>query len=319
MSEKFKVIYTDHGFKNIEIERSIIESANGDLIVAKCKIVEDVLATAAGADALLVQWAPVTAEVIKTLNRCKIIVRLGIGFDNVDIEAARKKDIPVCNVPDYCIDEVADHTLSMALSLARQLQNTDRRVRDGLWSIIPAAEMPAFREMTFATIGFGRIARAVHKRARHFSFKLAAYDKFVSGETMLEHGVSPINLDDLFEQGDIISLHCQLTSETKHLVNADRLKQMKPSSVLINTARGSLVDTAALAESLKSGEIAAAGLDVFEAEPLPKNQPIGSCENVLLTSHTAWYSESSVPELQKKAAEELVRGLQGKPLLNRVN
>lgn len=319
MNEKFKIVYTDHGFESIEIERGIIESANGNLIIAQCKTAEDVIEATADADALLVQWAPVTADVIDALRQCRVIVRMGIGFDNVDIEAARQKEIPVCNVPDYCINEVADHTLAMALSLARQLHITDRRVRDGSWNIIPARKMPAFHEMTFATVGFGRIARAVHQRARHFSFKLVAYDKFVSSESMLEQGVSFLNLDNLFEHGDIISLHCQLTDETAHLVNAARLQRMKPSSILINTARGALVDTVALAKALKSGDIAAAGVDVFETEPLPEKHPIRSCGNALLTSHTAWYSESSVPELQKKAAEELVRGLQGKPLQNQVN
>lgn len=319
MNEKFKIVYTDHGFESIEIERGIIESANGNLIIAQCKTAEDVIEATADADALLVQWAPVTADVIDALRQCRVIVRMGIGFDNVDIEAARQKEIPVCNVPDYCINEVADHTLAMALSLARQLHITDRRVRDGSWNIIPAGEMPAFHEMTFATVGFGRIARAVHQRARHFSFKLVAYDKFVSSESMLEQGVSFLNLDNLFEHGDIISLHCQLTDETAHLVNAARLQRMKPSSILINTARGLLVDTVALAKALKSGDIAAAGVDVFETEPLPEKHPIRSCGNALLTSHTAWYSESSVPELQKNAAEELVRGLQEKPLQNQVN
>ncbi|MCZ6673611.1 MAG: C-terminal binding protein [Verrucomicrobia bacterium] len=319
MNEKFKIVYTDHGFESIEIERGIIESANGNLIIAQCKTAEDVIEATADADALLVQWAPVTADVIDALRQCRVIVRMGIGFDNVDIEAARQKEIPVCNVPDYCINEVADHTLAMALSLARQLHITDRRVRDGSWNIIPAGKMPAFHEMTFATVGFGRIARAVHQRARHFSFKLVAYDKFVSSESMLEQGVSFLNLDNLFEHGDIISLHCQLTDETAHLVNAARLQRMKPSSILINTARGLLVDTVALAKALKSGDIAAAGVDVFETEPLPEKHPIRSCGNALLTSHTAWYSESSVPELQKNAAEELVRGLQEKPLQNQVN
>ncbi|MCG8604801.1 C-terminal binding protein [bacterium] len=319
MNERFKIVYTDHGFESIEIERDIIESANGDLIIAQCKTAEDVIEAAADADALLVQWAPVTADVIDALRQCKIIVRMGIGFDNVDVEAAHQKGIPVCNVPDYCINEVANHTLAMALSLARQLHITDRRVRDGSWSITPAGQMPAFHEMTFATVGFGRIATAVHQRARHFSFKLVAYDKFVSSESMLEHGVSFLNLDDLFDQGDIISLHCQLTDETKHLVNAARLQQMKPSAILINTARGALVDTVALANALRSGQLAGAGLDVFETEPLPAKHPIRSCGNALLTSHTAWFSERSVPELQKRAAEELVRGLYGKPLQSQVN
>lgn len=319
MNEKFKIVYTDYGFESIEIEQGIIESAGGELSTAQCKSEEEVIAATRGADALLVQWAPITAEVIRTLERCKIIVRLGIGYDNVDLNAAREKGIAVCNIPDYCIDEVADHTISMALSLARQLESTNRRVRAGDWKIIPPTKMPAFRTMTFATVGFGRIARAVHQRARAFGFKLAAYDKFVSSEAMAQEGVSFLNLDELFKQADVLALHCQLTDETKHLVNTARLKQMKSSAIFVNTARGALIDTNALATALNAGTVAAAGLDVFEIEPLPETHPLRSCENVLLTSHTAWYSESSVPELQKKAAEELVRGLLGKPLQNQVN
>ncbi len=319
MNEKFKIVYTDYGFESIEIEQGIIESAGGELSTAQCKSEEEVIAATRDADALLVQWAPITAEVIRTLERCKIIVRLGIGYDNVDLNAAREKGIAVCNIPDYCIDEVADHTISMALSLARQLESTNRRVRAGDWKIIPPAKMPAFRTMTFATVGFGRIARAVHNRARVFGFKLAAYDKFVSSEAMAQECVSFLNLDELFKQADVLALHCQLTDETKHLVNTARLQQMKSSAILVNTARGALIDTNALATALNAGTVAAAGLDVFETEPLPETHPLRSCENVLLTSHTAWYSESSVPELQKKAAEELVRGLLGKPLQNQVN
>ncbi len=319
MNEKLKIVYTDYGFESIEIERSIIEATDRELITAQCKTEEEVIAVARDTDALLVQWAPISAEVIRNLERCKIIVRLGIGYDNVDIVAAREKGIAVCNVPDYCIDEVADHTISLALSLARQLESTNKRVSSGVWNIIPPAKMPAFRTMTFATVGFGRIARAVHNRARTFGFKLAAYDKYVSSHTMEQESVTFLNLDELFEQADILALHCQLTDETKHLVNAARLQQMKSSAILVNTARGALIDTVALADALNRGTVAAAGLDVFETEPLPENHPLRSCKNALLTSHTAWYSESSVPELQKKAAEELMRGLQGKPLQNQVN
>lgn len=314
----FRVLYTDHGFPDVATERALVEAAGGDLVVAQCRTAEDVIEAAAGADALLVQWAPITAEVLATLDRCKVIVRLGIGVDNVDLAAARAHGVPVCNVPDYCLDEVADHTLALALSLARQLTALDARVRGGVWRITPDSPMPAFRAMTFATVGLGRIARAVLERARAFGFRLAAYDPLASDEAFRAAGADRLDLDDLVAEADILSLHCPLTDETRHLIDAERMRQMKPTAVLVNTARGGLIDTAALAEALEAGTIAAAGLDVFEAEPLPDDHPLQDCPNALLTSHVAWYSEQSVPRLQRKAAEEVVRALRGEPLLNPV-
>jgi len=314
----FRVLYTDHGFSDVATERALIEEAGGDLVVAQCRTAEDVIEAAEGADALLVQWAPITADVIATLDRCKVLVRLGIGVDNVDLAAARAHGVPVCNVPDYCLDEVADHTLALALSLARQLTALDARVRGGVWRITPDTPMPAFRAMTFATVGLGRIARAVLERARAFGFRLAAYDPLASDEVFGEAGVERLDLDTLVAEADILSLHCPLTDGTRHLVDAARLRQMKPTAVLVNTARGGLVDTAALAEALEDRTIAAAGLDVFETEPLPDEHPLQDCPNALLTSHVSWYSDQSVPMLQRKAAEEVVRALRGEPLLNPV-
>ena len=314
-----RVVYTDHGFPDVATEQALIEAAGGALAVAQCRTPEDVIAATAGADALIVQWAPITADVIGTLERCRVIVRLGIGVDNVDLAAARARGFPVCNVPDYCLDEVADHTLALALSLARQLVRIDRRVRAGTWRITPDAPMPAFRAMTFATVGFGRIARGVLERAEAFGFRLAAYDPLVPEEAFQRAGVERLELDALFAGADIVSLHCPLTAETRHLVNAERLRQMKPTAVLVNTARGGLVDTVALAEALADGTVAAAGLDVFETEPLPEEHPLRLCPNALLTSHVSWYSEQSVPRLQRKAAEEVVRALNGEPLLHPVH
>ena len=314
----FRVLYTDHGFSDVATERALIEEAGGDLVVAQCRTAEDVIEAAEGADALLVQWAPITADVIATLDRCKVLVRLGIGVDNVDLAAARAHGVPVCNVPDYCLDEVADHTLALALSLARQLTALDARVRGGVWRITPDTPMPAFRAMTFATVGLGRIARAVLERARAFGFRLAAYDPLASDEVFGEAGVERLDLDTLVAEADILSLHCPLTDGTRHLVDAARLRQMKPTAVLVNTARGGLVDTAALAEALEDRTIAAAGLDVFETEPLPDEHPLQDCPNALPTSHVSWYSDQSVPMLQRKAAEEVVRALRGEPLLNPV-
>lgn len=314
------VVITDHGFPDVELERRLIEGAGARLRVAQCRTGAQVIQAAEGADILLVQWAPVTADVIAALDGCRLIVRCGIGVDNVDLPAAKARGIPVCNVPDYGTEEVADHAVSLAVALARQLPMIDRRVREGLWKITPPAPMPAFNEMTFATAGLGRIARAVLRRAAGFGFQPAAFDPHVPDEAFATAGARRIgSVDQLFREADILSLHLPLNDQTRHLVNAQRLLEMKRHAVLVNTARGGLVDAAALANALNAGTIAAAGLDVFEQEPLPSNHPIRDCPNALLTSHVAWYSESSVPRLRRLAAEEVVRGLRGEPLKNQVN
>lgn len=313
------VFITDHGFPHVDQERKIITQAGASLHVAQCKTPEDVMAACRDADALLVQWAPITSDVIARLNRCRIIVRYGIGVDNVDLEAAAARNIPVCNVPDYCIDEVADHALALALSLTRRLPQTDAIVRQGTWKITPPSFFPAFRDTVFATAGLGRIARAVLERARGFGFQLAAYDSLVPAEAFAALGVRPLQLEEMFRHAGILSLHLPLTTETRHFVDRTRLSLMRRDAVIVNTARGGLIDGLALADALKEGAISGAGLDVFETEPLPADHPIRDVPNTILTSHTAWYSGGSVPELQRKAAEEIARGLKGQPLSHVVN
>lgn len=312
-----KVLITDYGFKNIDQETQIIAAAGFGITAAQCKTPEDVLQYGADAVALLVQWAPVNAAVIEGLKNCRVIVRYGIGVDNLDLEAAKKRGIIVCNVPDYCIAEVADHTVSLALALARQLTDTHTRTIAGDWKIIPPQPAPPFYEMNFATIGFGRIAREVLKRVTAFGFRKIAYDPYVNAETMKAEGVEYIDLDNLVRQADIISLHLPLSIQTHHLVNTKVLDKMKKGAILVNTSRGGLIDTVALAEKLQSGNLYA-GLDVFEQEPLAADHPLRQSEHVILTSHTAWYSERSVPTLQRMAAEELVRGLTTGVVNNRV-
>jgi D-3-phosphoglycerate dehydrogenase / 2-oxoglutarate reductase len=311
-----KVLITDFGFPNVEPEREVFAQAGIELVTAQCKTEDDVIAAADGCDALLVQWAPVREKVAASLPDCKLVVRYGIGVDNLDIPALKAHGKAVAYVPDYCIDEVADHALALALSLARQLHQTHARTLSGTWKITPPAPMPAFRQMTFATMGYGRIARAILDRARPFGFTLAAFDPFVQPESMMAEGVQPIDLDDLFQRADILSLHAPLTAETKHIVNMDRLKSMKSTAIVINTARGPLIDTIALASALSQGLIGGAGIDVYEMEPLEAGHPLRSAPNTILTSHTAWYSEESVPALQRSGALEVVRGLTGHPLRN---
>ncbi|MFT4018296.1 MAG: C-terminal binding protein [Agriterribacter sp.] len=312
-----KVLITDYGFKHIEQEEKLIIKAGFALQAAQCKTPEEILAHGKDAVALLVQWAPVTAAVIEGLTHCRLIVRYGIGVDNIDLQAAKNKGIVVCNVPDYCIAEVADHTIALALSLARQLTATHNRTISGEWKIIPPQPALPFYEMNFATIGFGRIAREVLKRAAPFGFRRMAYDPFVSPVLINSEGVQSQNFETIISEADIISLHLPLTAQTHHLINAATLNTMRKGAILVNTSRGGLIDTAALAEKLNEGTIAA-GLDVFEKEPLPADHPLMKCKNVILTSHTAWYSEQSVPTLQFMAAEALVRGLTDGIFKNRV-
>jgi len=318
-NSRFTVLITDHRFANVEQERQIVESAGGKLEVAQCKTADEVIAKAGDADALLVQWAPITAQVISKLKNCKIIVRYGVGVDNIDLVACRERGIAVCNVPDYCVDEVADHSMAMALALVRQLPFIERRLRSGTWKITPVSPMPSCNEMTFATCGYGRIARAVLYRARSFKFQVAAYDPYILPDEFERDGIRRLTLDEMFADADVLSLHSPLTEETRHLVNATRLTQMKPTAILVNTARGELVDTVALAEALRKRTIAYAGIDVYEIEPVPADHPLFGCDNALLTSHNAWYSERSLPQLQRLAAGEVVRGLRGEPLKNQVN
>lgn len=311
-----KVLITDYGFPNVDPEMEVFDHAGIEVVTAQCKTEDDVIVAAAGCDALLVQWAPVREKAARSLPDCRLVVRYGIGVDNLDIPALKAHGKLVAYVPDYCIDEVADHALALALSLARQLPQTHARTKSGEWKITPPAPMPAFRKMIFATMGYGRIAQAILERARPFGFILAAYDPFVDVGTMKDNRVLSLTLDELFQTGDILSLHAPLTPDTRHLVNMDRLRTMKPTSILINTARGPLVDTLALAQALKDGEIAGAGIDVYEKEPLEDDHPLRSAPNTILTSHTAWYSEESVPELQRAGALEVARGLKGQPLRN---
>ncbi|MBL4735007.1 MAG: C-terminal binding protein [Flavobacteriales bacterium] len=314
-----KVIITDHQFEHADRERSIVETAGFEMIEVQCKTEEDLIDRVADADALIVQWAPITANVIAVLSNCKVIVRYGIGVDNIDLEAAKEKGIPVCNIPDYCIDEVADHVMALALAGGRQLKQTEERFKAGTWKIVPPHPMNTFRKMVFATAGYGRIAREVLKRAAGFKFQLAAYDPYVDEDEMKVNGVKKLTIEELFDKADILSLNLPLTDETGHFVNAERLKQMKSTAILVNTARGGLVDTAALANALHNNEIAFAGLDVFEEEPLDMDHSLWKCDNAILTSHISWYSEGSVPKLQELAAEAAVKALKGEALNNQVN
>lgn len=314
----FTVFITDSGFPDNKPEREILESMGCTVTNLQSRDELHLRPELREADALLVQWAPVTARVMDVLDTCRVIVRYGIGVDNIDLAAAKAKGIPVCNVPDYCIGEVADHTVALALAALRQIKETDQQVRNGGWKIMLPRPVSAFSKLNFCVAGFGRIAKEVTRRATGLGFTVKAFDPYVDPAAIRAGGAEPVPLDQLLREADILSLHLPLHSGTFHFINKDSLRDIRPGSLIVNTSRGGLIDTAALANAVSNGTIWGAALDVFEEEPLAPDHLLTKVPGILLSSHVAWYSTQSIPVLQKKAAEEIRRALTGEPLLNRV-
>jgi len=314
----YQIVITDSTFSTETPENEIFGREGYDLVRLQCRDDRELQVRLGPADAVLVESAPITASVIEAMRNCKIIVRYGHSVDNIDLYAARSKGIPVCNVPDYCINEVADHTVALALAALRQIPETDRRVRQYGWqSSLPRPVRP-FSESIFCLAGFGRIAREVARRARALGFTVMAYDPFVSPEVMAIFDVVSLPLDDLIRIADVLSLHCALNADTYNMIRQDRLSLMKPGAILVNTAQGDLVDAEDLSYALKQGKLWAAAVDVFDTEPLPPHHPLRQAPNTILSSHVSWYSSDSTPLMQRKAAQEAVRALKGMVLLNRV-
>jgi len=273
---------------------------------------------ARAADAVLVTYAKISADMIRQMTRCRIIARFGIGVDNVDVAAATNANIVVTRVPDYCIDEVSDHTMALLLALARKIPFANSRTHAGHWGMPAVVPIYRLRGSILGLVGFGRIPQFVAPKARAFGLKVVSYDPFVSEETMNSFGAAKVDFVELVRTSDYISIHAPLVPETNRLFNADVFSRMKPTAYLINTARGSIVDEKALAEALDRGYLAGAALDVLSQEP-PSGSSLFGRDNVILTPHMSFYSAESLVDLQSKAAEEVVRVLSGKAPRNPLN
>ena len=316
-----KIAITDYSFPSLDIEEGILRPLGHEIAALKeRKSAAELTTLVADADAVITQFAPVDAHVIGGMQRAKVIVRYGIGVDNVDLEAARARGIPVCNVPDYCIDEVADHTLAFILGTTRQVVPNTLHVRDGKWGLAtPLDQLRTLRDQTVGIVGFGRIGREVTARLGPFKSRRLVFDAFVPPEVVRNAGCEPVSLDDLLAQSDIVTLHCPSTPQTKKLLNATSIARMKPGSVVINLARGDLVDAAALVAALQSGHLAGAAIDVCDPEPIPTDSPLRSLPNVIVASHIASASPKAVRTLRETAAHIAVMALRGEPLPNVVN
>jgi D-3-phosphoglycerate dehydrogenase len=314
----YTVAVTDSVFPNLDPATQVVSAIGGELTLAADKTPEAILAAARDADAILVTYAKITGDMIRQLSRCRIISRFGIGVDNVDIDVATQKGIVVTKVPDYCIDEVSDHAMALLLAVVRKIPFSNTQVHGGVWKMPAVVPIKRLRGSVLGLVGFGRIPQLVAPKARPFGFRVVAYDPFVPAEAFQKAGIESVTFDDLLRLSDVVSIHSPLTPETKGLFNADTFRKMKKGAYIVNTARGPIVDEAALAAALDSGQIAGAALDVMTNEP-PTGSPLLGRENVVITPHTSFYSEESLVELQTKAAQEVVAVLSGKPPRNPVN
>ena len=316
-----KVAITDYSFPNLDVEEGILCPQGHQIAAWKEKhSAQQLSELLADADAVITQFAPLTADVIQSMQRARVIVRYGIGVDNVDLLAAKARGIPVCNVPDYCIDEVADQTLAFMLATTRQVLSNCHAVREGRWGLAtPLEQMRTLRDLTVGLVGFGRIGREVAARLQPFHCRVLVHDPAVTDEAVQKSGCHSARMDQLFAESDLISLHCPSMPQTRGMINRDSLSAMKQGAILINVARGDLIDSDALCEALLKKHLSAAALDVFTPEPIPSDHPMLQMENVIFASHIASCSVRAVRTLRETAATIAAMALRGEPLPNIVN
>ena len=313
------VVITDYSFEDLTIEKAILDSYGLNLTSAKNPNKEELKDMTENADYIITQFAKLDNEIINNINKAKIIVRYGVGYDNVDIKSARLKNIPVCNVPDYCIDEVADHTIAFILNSTRAIYKNHQKVFHGEWGLAaPLEEMKSLNDLKIGVIGFGRIGQAVVERLIPFKPKILINDPFFSNPVKKD-GLSFVEINELFKNSDIITLHCPSTEKTKNIINDHSLSLMKKGVIIINIGRGDLIDMESFINALKNKTINSAALDVFDTEPLTENHPIRSFDNVLFSSHVASASVKAAKKLRQSAAELVIKCHNSEKLINIVN
>lgn len=312
----FKVLLTDHPWSGTEIEDRILSPIDAQLVDAPDGSEPTLAQLAADVDAIATCWAPVTETVIRAANKCRLVCRCGIGLDNISVNTATELGIPVTNVPDYCVDEVADHTMALILALARKVAFYDLRMKRGEYNQFAGPKLHRLQGRTLGLIGFGRIARAVFARAQGFGLNVIANS---SSGNDYGTGCRMLSFEELLADSDIVSVHAPLTPQTRHLLGREAFANAKPELIVVNTSRGPLIDPEALFTALQSGRVSGAGLDVFEPEPPDLSSPLYQHENVIITPHAAFVSEESVIELRERVCRQIVDFLSGRVPENVVN
>ena len=305
------IAVTDSPFPSLDPVKAALAKLDPELRMAKSSAADDIVAVAHDADAVIVCYAQITAAVIGGLNRCKVIGRTGLGVDNIDVPAAAARGIAVTYVPDYCLAEVSDHAMALVLALARKVTFANTLVQSGRWELPPIVPLRRLEGQVLGLVGFGNIPRAVAPKAKAFGLTVITHDPYVSKDVLASAGVEGVSFDDLLARSDFISVHAPLLPATRGLINAAAFAKMKKGALIVNTARGPLIDEAALIAALDCGHLGGAALDVVATEPLAKDSPLLGRDNVILTPHTAFYSVEALVELQTKAASDVARVLAG--------
>jgi D-3-phosphoglycerate dehydrogenase len=305
------IAITDSPFPSLDPAKQALAGLDPEYRMAASPAADDILAVARDADAVLVTYAKLPGDLLRQLKACKAIGRFGLGVDNIDLPAAKALGIAVNYVPDYCLHEVSDHAMALVLALARKVTLSNTLVQSGRWELPPLVPLRRLEGQVLGLVGFGNIPRKVAPKAQAFGLKVLTYDPYVSGDMLAAAGVEGVSFDDLLARSDFISVHAPLLPATRGLINAAAFAKMKKGAFLINTARGPLVDEAALVAALNSGHLGGAALDVVTTEPPGKDSPLIGRDNVILTPHTAFYSVEALEELQTKCASDVARVLSG--------
>ena len=319
-NSKLKVVITDLGYPSYQVEKDQLAGVDVELVLADCCTQAEVGQACKDADGVITRLAPVGAQAIGMMEKCRIISRYGVGVDNVDVPAATAKKIIVANVCNYCNEEVSDHALALLMACVRKISIRDRQVRAGMWDIGAKDPVYSTAEKILGLIGYGQIARTFHRKVSGLALgQVLVYDPFVPAEQIHKAGAKSVELIQLLEQSDYISIHAPLTESTHHLIGAQQFNAMKDTAILINTSRGPLVDPDALYQALKTGKINSAGIDVHDPEPPKADCKLFELDNIVLTDHAGWYSQESQLRLQGSAARNVAMVLAGKPPLFCVN
>jgi D-3-phosphoglycerate dehydrogenase len=311
MAGSVKIVITECDHDSFAAEHDVADPAGAELVLTQSRTAAELVANAAGADAILVQYAQITAEVMDALPLLRAIGRYGVGVDSVDIDAATARGIAVCNVPDYGTESVSDHAIGMTLACARGIPRLDRGLRAGAFDL--AAVRPLFqtRGRVFGVVGMGRIGTATARKASGLGYEVIGCD-IAAPPGATYHGFALVSLDELLERSQVVSLHTPLTDLTAHMIGADQLARMRSDAILVNTSRGGVVDVDALVEALRTGGILGAAIDVHESEPLPAGHPLTTFDSVVLTPHLAWYTEESYDELKRRTVANVLQVCAGR-------
>lgn len=309
----FKVAMVDYDYASLDPIGAEVTKLEGEFMHRRCRDIDEAIKWAGHADGWIIQYLePIGEKVFSSCANLKVVGRTGIGVDVIDVPAATRHDIVVTNVPSYCEEEVSDHAMALMLSAVRRTALYTAAVKGGVWDWKIGRPIGRLRGMTLGLVGFGKIPRTLAPKARAFGMCVITYDPYLTAELAQAEGVEQVDFDTLLERSDVISIHCPLTDETKKLFGKAAFDKMKRTAFLVNTARGGIVDVPALADALRSGSIAGAGLDVLPQEPPEANDPLFGLDSVVLTPHVAWYSDESIIDLQASIGRNVALVCTGK-------